>query len=407
MNRMAAAVVIVLTALSLGTARAAVAHAGAATAAVKPSQEAVSPSEALERVASEQLSQLDTGDIERFLRQVDDDVAQRLPKFDIKHIMSTHGTDLMDLPWIGRELIGYLIHELQLNLRLLGELVVVAVVCTLLCLLGAGLGEDGPAAVAWAVGYMVMVVLGVRSFCVTAEIATRAVEQMTSFMYAVIPALMGTLAATGGVVTAAVVSPFMMGATAAVGTLVKTTVVPLLLMAVTLSLVGEISQRKQLSRLAALLKWAGMTVMGLAATVFVALAGMRGGLASVSDGAAAKAVKFLSGNMVPVVGKVFGDALDLVATSSLLVRGALGAFGLATLAVVCLFPVMKMTAIMLVFRIAAAVTQPLGDSRVSDCLDELGGALSSLCVCVATVGLMFFIGVSIVVGLGGVVVAVR
>ena len=400
MNRVAAVVVIALIALSLGTAQ-------ATAAAVRRPQGAVSASEALESAASEQLSQLDTGDIERFLRQVDDDVAKRMPAFDIKHIMSTHGTDLLDLPWIGREVVGFLVHELQLNLGLLGELVVVAVVCTMLCLLGASLGEDGPAAVAWAVCYMVMVVLGVRSFSVSAEIATHAVDQMTSFMYAVIPALMGMLAASGGVVTAAVVSPFMLGATAAVGTLVKTTVMPLLLMSVTLSLVGEVSQRKQLSRLAGLLKWAAMTLLGLAATVFVALAGMRGGLASVSDGAAAKAVKFLSGNMVPVVGKVFGDALDLVATSSLLVRGALGAFGLATLAVVCLFPVMKMTAIMLMFRIAAAITQPLGDSRVSDCLDELGGALSSLCVCVATVGMMFFIGVSIVVGLGGVVVAVR
>ena len=66
----------------------------------------------------------------------------------------------MDLPWIGRELVGFLIHELQLNLKLLGELVVVAVVCTMLCL-WAGLGDDGPAAVAWSVCYMVMVVLGV------------------------------------------------------------------------------------------------------------------------------------------------------------------------------------------------------------------------------------------------------
>lgn len=396
MNRVAAAVLIALIALSTGAACA----AGAAATDI-------AASDALAHAASEQLSQLDTGDIERFLRQVDDDVAPRLPTFDIKQIMSTHGTDLVDLPRMGRELATFIVHELQLNLKLLGELVVVGVVCTMLCLLGANLGEDGPAGVAWAVCYMVMVVLGVRSFSVAAQIATRAVDQMTSFMYAVIPALMGLLAASGGVVTAAVVSPFMMGATAAVGTLVKTTVIPLLLMAVTLSLVGEVSQRKQLSRLAGLLKWAGMTLLGLSATVFVAVAGMRGGLASVSDGAAAKAVKFLSGNMVPVVGKVFGDALDLVATSSLLVRGALGAFGLATLAVVCLFPVMKMTAIMLMFRIAAAITQPLGDSRVSDCLSQLGDALSSLCVCVATVGLMFFIGVSIVVGLGGVVAAVR
>lgn len=405
MNRVAAAALITLIALSPKAGHAA---AATSTASALPAQWSTSSAaEAVEDAADEHLSQLDTGDIERFLRQVDDDVAQRLPEFDIKHIMSTHGTDLVDLPWIGRELVGYLVHELQLNLKLLGELVVVAVVCTMLCLLGTGLGEDGPAAVAWAVCYMVVVVLGVRSFSVSAEIARRAVDQMTSFMYAVIPALMGMLAASGGVVTAAVVSPFMLGATAAVGTLVKTAVIPLLLMAVTLNLVGQISQRKQLSRLAGLLKWAGMTSLGLSATVFVAFTGMRGGLASVSDGAAAKAVKFLSGNMVPVVGKVFGDALDLVATSSLLVRGALGAFGLATLAIVCLFPVMKMTAIMLMFRIAAAVTQPLGDSRVSDCLDELGDALSALCVCVATVGLMFFIGVSIVVGLGGVVVAVR
>jgi len=191
MNRVAAAVVIALIALSLGTAQ-------AAAAAVKPSQGAVSSSEALESAASEQLSQLDTGDIERFLRQVDDDVAKWMPVFDIKRIMSTHGTDLLDLPWIGRELVGFLVHELQLNLRLLGELVVVAVVCTMLCLLGASLGEDGPAAVAWAVCYMVMVVLGVRSFSVSAEIATHAVDQMTSFMYAVIPALMGCWPHPGG-----------------------------------------------------------------------------------------------------------------------------------------------------------------------------------------------------------------
>jgi hypothetical protein len=77
MNRVAAAVVIALIALSLGTAQ-------AAAAAVRRPQGAVSASEALESAASEQLSQLDTGDIERFLRQVDDDVAKRMPAFDAR-----------------------------------------------------------------------------------------------------------------------------------------------------------------------------------------------------------------------------------------------------------------------------------------------------------------------------------
>ena len=72
MNRVAAVVLVALIAFSAGDAYAATATAAASSA-----------SEALGEAAREHLSQLDTGDIERFLRQVDDDVAQRLPEFDI------------------------------------------------------------------------------------------------------------------------------------------------------------------------------------------------------------------------------------------------------------------------------------------------------------------------------------
>jgi stage III sporulation protein AE len=66
-----------------------------------------------------------------------------------------------------------------------------------------------------------------------------------------------------------------------------------------------------------------------------------------------------------------------------------------------------MVAVMLMFKIAAAVAEPLGDPRVSDCLGELADVLSALCICVTTVGLMFFICISLVVGLSGLVVAIR
>jgi stage III sporulation protein AE len=370
--------------------------------------EAVESADALlAGAALEYVSTVDVSGIERFITDLDDDVAENMPEFNIIDIMSNQGADVLDLPGLAGRAASFLVREIKVNLKLLGELIVVAMVGSILCTLGSGLGEDGPCAMAWAVCYMTLVAMGIRSFAVSADLATGTIDRMMSFMHAIIPALVGLLAASGGVVTAAVVSPLMLVATTTVGTLVKTTVIPLLLLGAALTLTGNVSDRKQVTRLAGLLRWWSMTLLGLASTLFVAFMGVRGGLASVSDAASAKAAKFLAGSMIPVIGKVFGDALDLVASSSLVVRGALGAFGLVALVVVCLFPVLKMAAIMLMFRIAAAISQPLGDSRVADCLGDLADLLTSLCVSVATVGLMFFICISLVVGLGGLVVAIR
>lgn len=366
-----------------------------------------SPDALLSEAALKQISTIDVSEIHRFISDLDDDVAENLPDFNIIDIMSNHGGDIVDLPGLVARTASFLLREVKVNLKLLGELIVVAMVGSILCTLGLGLGEEGPCKMAWAVCYMTLVAMGIRSFGVSADLATSTIDKMISFMHAILPALIGLLAASGGVVTAAVVSPLMLVATTTVGTLVKTTVIPLLLLGAALTLVGNISDRKQVTKLAGLLKWWATTLLGFACTLFVALMGARGGLASVSDAASAKAAKFLAGSMVPVIGKVFGDAIDLVAASSLVVRGALGAFGLVALVVVCLFPVLKMAVIMLMFRIAAAIAQPLGDSRVSDCLGDLADYLSALCVSVATVGLMFFICISLVVGLGGLVVAIR
>jgi stage III sporulation protein AE len=358
-------------------------------------------------VLDDTLSIVNTEELERFVEGVDRDTAEYLPRLDIREIMSNNGAGILDVDSIARGAAGFFVREVRANLRLLGELILVAVAAAVLTTLGAGFGEEGPAMAGWAVCYMVMVIIGVNSFRIASGIGLGAVDQMMSFMYAIIPALTGLVAASGGVGTAAIVSPAIMAATATVGTVVQSTIIPLILLSAALALAGNVTGRGHVSKLAGLLRSWALLVLGLLATVFVAVTGMRGGLASVSDAASAKAVKFLSGSFVPVVGKIFGDAIDLVATSSLVLKGVIGLFGLVTLGVVCLFPVIKMAVIMFMFRIGAALVQPLGDSRISDCLSEMADALSALCVSVATVGLMFFISIALVVGLGGVVVMGR
>lgn len=344
---------------------------------------------------------LDTEDITRFLERIDRELVPDMPSFDVKKIIDDPGA-LFEPGRVLQAAGSYLAREVVAGFGMLGALVTMAVLVAVFDGVAAGVAHRGPILTAQTVVRVILVIMGVSAFERAAAIGLETVENMSGVLYALMPSLVTAMAASGAIVTAAVVSPVMIAATAAMGTIVKLWVIPMLLMAAVLGLVGDIGGRKQVSRVAAVMRQWTVIILGLGSTLFVATAGIRSGIAKVSDAAAGRAAKFLAGSMVPVVGKAFSDAIDVVAASSSLVRGALGAFGLVALIMLCLFPLMKMAGIMLAFRIAGALCQPLGDARLSDALWEMADALQGLCVAVGTVGLMFFLCMAAFAGLGGV-----
>jgi stage III sporulation protein AE len=347
------------------------------------------------------IERVNTEDITRFLEELDRDLVPQMPRFDVMQIIDDPGT-LLEPGRVLQAAGSYLAREVVTGLGILGALVTMAVLVAAFDALASGVSARGPVVAAQAVCRVILVIMGVTAFERVAALGIETVENMSSLLYALMPSLVTAMAASGAIVTAAVVSPVMVAATAAMGTLVRSWIIPTLLMAAVLGLVGDVGGRKQVSRIAAVMRQWAMIIMGLASTLFVAATGIRSGIAKVSDAAAGRAAKFLAGSMVPVVGKALSDAIDVVAASSSLVRGALGAFGLAALVMLCLFPLMKMAGIMLAFRVAGGLCQPLGDSRLSDALWEMADALQGLCVAVGVVGLMFFLCMAAFAGLGGV-----
>ncbi len=349
----------------------------------------------------EVVEQLDTEPLARFLRQLDEEMYPVMPDFAVERIVADPGY-LFDPQQMLYSAGAFLAREVVANLGMLGALVTMAVLTAALDAVAAGVAHRAPAVTAQAVCRIILVIVGVTAFHRSASVGLETVENMMGLIYALMPSLVTAMAASGGIVTAAVASPLMVAAAAAMGALVRSWVVPMLLMSTVLSLVGDLGGRRQVARLAAVMRQWALLVLGFGSTLFVAATTVRGGIAKVSDAAAGRAAKFLTGSIVPVVGKVFSDAIDVIAASSGLVRGALGAFGLVALVVVCLFPLLRMAGIMLAFRVAGALCQPLGDTKLSDALWELAEALQSLCVAVGTVGLMFFLCMAAFAGLGGV-----
>ncbi|GJM76425.1 hypothetical protein HMSSN036_86410 [Paenibacillus macerans] len=217
-------------------------------------------------------------------------------------------------------LMKYMWHEVLYNGRILVTIVLLSIFSMILETLQTAFERNQVSKVAYSICYLVILVLAINSFHVAITYASNAIGGMIDFMMAMVPLLFTLLASMGGAVTVTVTHPLVVFMVHAVGTAVHTIVFPLLFFSALLHIVSSLSDKYKLTQLADLLRSISMALLGVLLTVFLGVISVKGIAGSVTDGVTLRAAKYLTGNFVPVVGKVFADATDTVISASLLVK---------------------------------------------------------------------------------------
>src|SRR5690606_29326727 len=247
---------------------------------------------------------------------------------------------------------------------LLGQLIVLGVFCGLLRAAAVGVAGSEAADIAFLLSLLVLLLIGIGAFRTAVESASSILSQMVGFMQAILPVLSTMLAAAGAISTAAVFHPLLYAAVTGIATAIEAILFPLVYASAGLSVVGSLSKEFPVKRLAALLKTGTVSLLGLAFIAFFAVLQARGAIAPVADGFALRTAKFLTGTFIPVVGGRLADALDVVVGGSLLIKNAVGLFGMAAIAVITLFPLVKVFSLLVIFRLATALIEPITDERL-------------------------------------------
>jgi stage III sporulation protein AE len=297
--------------------------------------------------------------------------------------------------------------QLRGSLRLLGELLVLVVFAAVLRQVQGAFEGEAVAAVADAAVFAALGAICLAGFALAVRLAQGAVTDLSSFMIALLPALVGLLAATGAPTTAGLLHPALLAGLEVVGMAVRAAVFPLLLLAAVLDIAGAFAPRFRLTSLAGLMRQAGLGLLGLLLTVFLGVVAVQGLAGAVADGVALRAAKYATKTFVPVVGGLFADAAEVVLSSSFLLRSGVGVVGLVAVALLVAVPVMKMLALWLVYRLSAALAQPVGGEGVAQVLGGVAGTLSLMTLAVGAIGLVCFLSLSVLVGAGGAAFALR
>jgi stage III sporulation protein AE len=314
-------------------------------------------------------------------------------------------------PWsVGQAFTGlarFFLHEVLYSGKLLVTIVLLTVFTMLLETMQSAFERNAVGKVAYGIAYMVLIILAVNSFRTATSYAGDAIQSMVQFMLAMVPLLLTLLAGTGSVTSVAVLHPLIVFMIHTVGTFIHLVVFPLLFFSAVLHLVSAISDRYKVTQLANLLRNVGVGVLGVLLTVFLGVLSVQGATGAITDGVALRTAKFVTGNFVPVVGKMFSDAADTVMSASLLVKNAVGLTGVIVLLFLCAFPAIKILTLALIYNLAGAVMQPLGDTPIVHCLQTIGKTLIFVFAALASVGLMFFLAVTIILTAGNAALMIR
>ncbi|MET3727858.1 stage III sporulation protein AE [Fictibacillus halophilus] len=304
-------------------------------------------------------------------------------------------------------LLKFMFHELVVHGKLLGTLILLTVFSMLLQSIQNAFDRSAISKVAYGIIYMVLIILALNSFHVAISYATEAIDSMLSFMIALIPLLLALMATVGSIASVAFFHPVILFLVNTSGLLIKNFVLPLLFLSALLSIVSTMSEHHKVTQLAKLLRNISMGALAFFFTVFLGVMSVQGATAAVADGITIKTAKFITGNFIPVVGRMFTDATDTVMSASILLKNSVGIIGALLLLLLAIFPAIKVLILAFIYSMAAALLQPLGGGPIVESLGIIGKSVMFIFAALMTVSIMFFLAITIIIAAGNVTLMVR
>ena len=99
---------------------------------------------------------------------------------------------------------------------------------------------------------------------------------------------------------------------------------------------------------------------------------------------------------IPGIGNLLGGMTEVALGTAVLVKNGIGMAGAVICIALCVIPLVQTAGTALLYKLAAAMIQPVSDERVTGCVEAVGEGCQILMQIVFTVGVLFLLTIAIV-----------
>ena len=320
-----------------------------------------------------------------FIEQSEKYTSGTFENLDINEILSSAISGKIDNTKLWTGTLKIFGKELQNAITILGSIILIIIINSILNCITEGLENKSISQIAFYVQYILIVTVVLTNFSDIISLIKESIQNMTSFTNLLIPIMMTLIITTGSVTTATIIQPILVFMISLIGNFINNIAIPIVL-------VSKISNKVQIDRLAKRLKSSTIWIIGVILTLFVTLVSVDGTLSSSVDVVTSKTAKAAVSNLIPVVGKILGDAVDSVIGCSSILKNAVGIVGVIIILAISIGPIIKLLLFMAIYYIVAAICEPIADEKVVKLLDTMGDTFKIL------LGLMFSMSTMIIIG---------
>ncbi len=243
--------------------------------------------------------------------------------------------------------------------------------------------------------YLLLIALCLSSFQMVIDWVSAGIENLTRFMTVFCPLYFLAVSIAKGSVTAVAFYNLVLFFIYVTEVVIVYFLLPIIHIYIMVKVLDFLSSQEYLSKLAELIEVAVSWLLKTLVACVVGLNVVQGMISPAIDTVKRSAVT-RTAEAIPGVGDAIGGVAEVVLGTAVLVKNGIGTAGMIVCLALCIVPLVQMGAVALMYKMAAAVIQPVSDKRIVGCIECVGEGCQLLMRLVFTVGLLFLLTIVVV-----------
>lgn len=343
-------------------------------------------------IINSRIESLDLEDLNKIIGGSQDDAVNKLSIQDLV-VKAIEGKLDLSPQNILKNISASFFGEIRSLASLVRNMLLIAILSAFLYNLSSSFKQNDAAELGFFMCYLSITIILMSSFMICVEVVRPFINDICAIMQAGVPVSLTLMAMSGNVGSAYIFNPIIIFVINALSLFIRDIIIPVLIFAAILKLINFISVKEILVKLSDLLKNCASWALKATTVIFVGIISLQAVSAPLVNTVVTKSAKAAL-NVVPVVGQALSGAVDLVTYWSSAIKSGFMAAFIIIIILMCFGPIIKLIAFIAVFKVTAAIIQPISDERIvkaTDCVGSFTAVLLGACVCVTAMFIFMII----------------
>ncbi len=243
--------------------------------------------------------------------------------------------------------------------------------------------------------YMLLITICLDSFRVLMDSVENGIGNLLEFLKILSPVYFMAVAIATGSVTSIAFYNLILLLIYIIESLVLSILLPVVQIYMVIRILNDLSSEEFLSKFAELLQ---TVIVWTLRTVFGGVIGINiiQGLLSPAIDYVKRSILTKGGEAIPIVGNAVGSVTEIILGTAVLIKNSIGILGALICVAICLSPMIQMAVIVLLYKLTAALIQPISDKRMVGCISSMADGSTLLLRIIFTSCMLFLLSIAIV-----------